>query len=737
MTITGTDLLGGTVVDFGSTPATSVVVDSATEITAKSPAGTGTVNITVTGPGGVSSTSTADQFTYGVGPVVTGVSPAAGPTAGGITVTITGTGFTGVTAVDFGTTAATSVVVVSATEVTATSPAGTGTVNVTVTGPSGISPTSIADQFTYRAAPTVAGISPSVGPAAGGTSVTITGTGFTGATAVDFGTIAAKSVVVNSATEITATSPAATAGTVDVTVIGPGGTSPTSSADKFLFLGVTAVSSTQPSGMYGAPTAIPITVTFSEPVTVTGVPQLALNAGYPLAGGGATASYASGSGTSALTFTYTVAAGQSSYDLDYSSTAALNLNSGTIEDASNNAATLTLPATGTDGLAAQNIVIVPIADGFESGSFGDLVSGDPSTAWQLSSSGPSPADWTIESSDVAPGGSYAAQSGAIGASSSSTLSVTLTEPAGEIAFWRSVSSAPGSGLLSFQIDGVSLGQWSGAVSWQQSFYWVSAGTHTYSWVYSEGTAAPQGSDAAWLDNVQFLPGTTLVVEGTAAASDQFTFNGSNAGNASNPSIVVGLNGENHTFAAGAEGDFSKYLFLGNGSGAGALLAGSSAGGDTALLYANGSGQLNNSTAGYAVAVDGMSSIHVSGQESDTAKFFDSPGNDTFYAYADYDNDGPAAGIYGGGFANSASGFGTNLGYSTNGGSDTAYFFDSQGNSTYLCLRRLRNQRQAIIGHVRHLRGLRRVRQRGQRLRHERRQFDRRRQRYRLPLRFAG
>ena len=266
VSITGTDLLGGTVVDFGSTPATSVVVVSATEITATSPAGTGTVNITVTGPGGTSSTSTADQFTYGVGPVVTGIGPTAGPTAGGSSVTITGTGFSGATAVDFGTTAATNVVVVSATEVTATSPAGTGTVNVTVTGPSGVSPTSTADQFTYRTAPTVTGINPAVGPAAGGTSVTITGTGFTGATAVDFGTIAASSVAVNSATQITATSPAGTAGTVDVTVIAPGGTSATSSADKFLFLGVTAVSTTQPTGMYGAPTAIPITVTFSEPV---------------------------------------------------------------------------------------------------------------------------------------------------------------------------------------------------------------------------------------------------------------------------------------------------------------------------------------------------------------------------------------------------------------------------------------------------------------------------------------
>ena len=60
---------------------------------------------------------------------------------------------------------------------------------------------------------------------------------------------------------------------------------------------------------------------FSEAVTVTGTPQLALNSG-------GTASYSSGSGTSTLTFTYTVAAGQNSPTLDYTSTTALTLNGG-------------------------------------------------------------------------------------------------------------------------------------------------------------------------------------------------------------------------------------------------------------------------------------------------------------------------------------------------------------------------------------------------------------------------
>ena len=86
-------------------------------------------------------------------PTVTSISPTSGPTAGGTSVTITGTGLTGATAVDFGGTAATGVVVNSAISVTAISPAGSvGAVNVTVTTPGGTSATGAGDMFTYTAA---------------------------------------------------------------------------------------------------------------------------------------------------------------------------------------------------------------------------------------------------------------------------------------------------------------------------------------------------------------------------------------------------------------------------------------------------------------------------------------------------------------------------------------------------------------------------------------------------------
>ena len=91
VTITGNGFTGATEVDFGAAnPAPSFEVVSDGEITATSAAGVGTVDITVTTPGGTSAVGAADEFTYTPVPVVTGVSPDTGPTVGGTTVTITG-----------------------------------------------------------------------------------------------------------------------------------------------------------------------------------------------------------------------------------------------------------------------------------------------------------------------------------------------------------------------------------------------------------------------------------------------------------------------------------------------------------------------------------------------------------------------------------------------------------------------------------------------------------------------
>jgi hypothetical protein len=236
--ITGTNLTGASAVSFGGTAATSYTVNSATQITATSPArSAGTINITVTTSGGTSATGAGNQFTYIAAPTVTSISPISGSTSGGTSVVITGTNYTGASAVSFGGTAATSYTVNSATQITATSPArSAGTINITVTTSGGISATGAGNQFTYIAAPTVTSISPISGPTSGGTSVVITGTNYTGATAVSFGGTAATGYTVNSATQITATSPAKSEGTIDITVTTTGGTSATVAGDQFTYL---------------------------------------------------------------------------------------------------------------------------------------------------------------------------------------------------------------------------------------------------------------------------------------------------------------------------------------------------------------------------------------------------------------------------------------------------------------------------------------------------------------------
>jgi IPT/TIG domain len=84
-------------------------------------------------------------------------------------------------------------------------------------------------------APTVAKLAPKKGPSAGGTSVTVTGTGFSGVLAVKFGSSAATSFKVESSTRITAVSPAEAIGTVDVTVTTGAGTSATNKNDRFKY----------------------------------------------------------------------------------------------------------------------------------------------------------------------------------------------------------------------------------------------------------------------------------------------------------------------------------------------------------------------------------------------------------------------------------------------------------------------------------------------------------------------
>ncbi|MER5970587.1 IPT/TIG domain-containing protein [Streptomyces sp. NPDC002055] len=156
-------------------------------------------------------------------PIVFAVLLPTGPASGGNLVTIVGSGFTGATAVKFGANPATSFTVVSDNVITAVAPPGSGTVQVTVTTANG---TSNGFPYLYIGVPgpVIVTAVPPTGPATGGNLVTIVGSGFTGATAVNFGATPATSFTVISDNLIVATAPAGT-GTVPITVVTPAGTS--------------------------------------------------------------------------------------------------------------------------------------------------------------------------------------------------------------------------------------------------------------------------------------------------------------------------------------------------------------------------------------------------------------------------------------------------------------------------------------------------------------------------------
>ena len=213
----------------GDTPASLTTPPTvATSATSASPLGTypitasGAVdpNYTITYVGGTLTIAAA---------LVSGVTPNAGPTAGGTAVTISGTNLSIVTAVYFGGTAAAGFALNANSQIVATSPASSGgnagTVDITVKTSQGSSIDSPADQFRYVAAPIVTSVVNVSGGLFGTSVVEIYGSNLSDpTTAVFFATTPAAGFSIVSASEIIATSPPG-AGNADVTVVNAGGTS--------------------------------------------------------------------------------------------------------------------------------------------------------------------------------------------------------------------------------------------------------------------------------------------------------------------------------------------------------------------------------------------------------------------------------------------------------------------------------------------------------------------------------
>ena len=214
VTINGTGFTGASDVMFNNLTvgAGNFTVNSNIKITATVPVGASTGLITVVGLGGPANSATAFTVTSGPLPTITSFTPTSG--AVGTLVTVNGTNFTASAVVKFNGVTGTGFIFKSATKVKANVPAGATTGPISVTTTSGTAAS--ATNFTVPSGPpTITSFTPISGPV--GTSVTINGTNFTGATVVKFNGVIVATFTVNTDIKITATVPAgATTGKIIV-----------------------------------------------------------------------------------------------------------------------------------------------------------------------------------------------------------------------------------------------------------------------------------------------------------------------------------------------------------------------------------------------------------------------------------------------------------------------------------------------------------------------------------------
>ena len=141
-----------------------------------------------------------------------------------------------------------------------------------------------------------------------------------------------------------------------------------------------------------------------------------------------------------------------------------------------------------------------IIEDWESGDFSNFDwENDPSKPWTIVDDNPYE-------------GTYCVKSGSIGNNASNSLKITLDVPnAGEISFFKKVSSESGYDMLYFYIDGTEQGNWSGEVAWGEEHFALTAGQHELRWTYSKDNYVNNGSDCAWLDYIVFPPTNTITV----------------------------------------------------------------------------------------------------------------------------------------------------------------------------------------------------------------------------------
>ena len=101
-------------------------------------------------------------------------------------------------------------------------------------------------------------------------------------------------------------------------------------------------------------------------------------------------------------------------------------------------------------------------------------------------------------------GQYALRSGTIGDEQSSELATTINASGSPLSFNLMVSTESNYDSLSFYIDDIQQGSWSGEHPFALIEYLLPAGQHQLKWVYEKDDSASEGADAVWIDNL-YLP----------------------------------------------------------------------------------------------------------------------------------------------------------------------------------------------------------------------------------------
>ena len=340
--------------------------------------------------------------------------------------------------------------------------------------------------------PTLTSLTPNSGSTAGGTSVTLTGTNLTGATGVSFGGALASGFTVNSATSITATTPAHAAGAVNVVVTTPGGTATLTNGYTYATPTVSVGPTTLPSGAQNtAYSTQTITASGAAAPYTFAITSGALPAGLSLSSGGTLSGTPTASGNYNITVTATDAngvTGSRAYSFTISAAPTISVNPTTLPNPTANVAyTTSLSATGGTAPYSYTFTSGTLPAGLSLSSGGTL-SGTPTQAGTY--------NFTVTATDVN------------SASGSRTYSVTVS------------AGAPNAGAVSVTVAANS-----------------SANPITLN--LSGGAATSVAVSSAASHGTATASGTSITYTPTAGYSgaDSFTYTATNGSGTSSPATV--------------------------------------------------------------------------------------------------------------------------------------------------------------------------------------------------------